>query len=87
MKLIRMLFSALFVAILCVTVLPSMAAEPANLLPAGMGSFTVFITPALLCSAMGLGLRAFSKPPSGLEHQPAEVKNLTAKLRSATFEG
>lgn len=66
MKLFRMLFSALFVAILCLTALPSMAAEPANLLPAGMGSLTIFITLALLCLAIGLGLRAFSKPPSDL---------------------
>lgn len=66
MKLFKTLFSALFVAILCLLALPLMAAEPANLLPAGIGSLTIFITLALLCLAIGLGLRAFSKPPTDL---------------------
>lgn len=66
MKLFKMPSSALFVAILCLLALPLMAAEPSNLLPAGIGSLTTFITLALICLAIGLALRAFSKPPSDL---------------------
>lgn len=66
MKLFRMLSSVLFVAILCLFALPLIAAEPANLLPAGISSLAIFITLGLLCLVIGLGLRAFSKPPTDL---------------------
>lgn len=68
MKLLKMLSSALLVTILA---LPLMAAEPAHLIPAGVSSLTIFITIALICLVVGLGLRAFSKPPTDLSiNQP-----------------
>jgi hypothetical protein len=71
MKLFKMLTSVLFVGILCLFAVPGMAAEPANLLGVHVNSLSIFITLGLLCLAIGLGLRAFSKPPSDLRiNQP-----------------
>lgn len=71
MKLFKMLTTALFVAILCVLAVPGMSAEPASLLPGRVGSLSIFMTLGLLGLAIGLGLRAFSKPPSDLSiNQP-----------------
>jgi hypothetical protein len=71
MKLLKLLASVLFVAMLCLLAVPGMAAEPATLLPAGVSSLAVFIVLGLLCLVVGLGLRAFSKPPTDLSiNQP-----------------
>jgi uncharacterized membrane protein YcfT len=71
MKLSKMLSSALLVAIVCLLALPGMASEPANLRPAGFSSLSIFIVLGLLCLVIGLGLRAFSKPPTDLSiNQP-----------------
>jgi len=66
MKLFKMLASVLFVVILCLIAVPGMSAEPANLVLARVGSLSIFITLGVLCLVIGLGLRAFSKPPSDL---------------------
>lgn len=65
-KLFKTVPSALFVAVLCLLAVSGMSAEPANLLPAGVSSLSIFVTLGLLCLVIGLGLRAFSKPPSDL---------------------
>jgi hypothetical protein len=71
MRLFKLLVSMLFVAALCLLAVPAAAAEPASLLPAGISSLTIFVTLALLCLLVGLGLRAFSKPPTDLSiNQP-----------------
>jgi hypothetical protein len=71
MKLFKMLTSALFVAILCLIAVPGMSAEPANLLPAHVGSLSIFVTLGLLCLAIGLGLCTFSKASTDLSiNQP-----------------
>jgi hypothetical protein len=71
MRLFGMLPGALFVGILCLLVPLPMAAESAHLLPAGISSLTIFIALGLLCLVVGLGLRAFSKPPADMSiNQP-----------------
>ncbi len=71
MKLFKMPAGALFVAILCFLAVPGMAAEPANLFAAGVSSLSIFVTLGLVCLVVGLGLRAFSKPPADLSiNQP-----------------
>jgi hypothetical protein len=66
MKLFKTLASALFVATLCLLAVLRMSAKSANLFPAGVSSLSVFITLGLICLVVGLGLRAFSKPPADL---------------------
>jgi len=66
MKRLKMLASVLFVAMICLLAVPGVAAERATLLPVGVSSLAVFITLGLLCLVVGLGLRAFSKPPTDL---------------------
>jgi hypothetical protein len=67
MKLFKMLTKTLFVAGLSLLAAPGISAEPAHLLPAAsIGSLSIFIALALICLVIGLGLRAFSKPPSDL---------------------
>ena len=66
MKLFKMLASALFVATLCLLAVLRMSAKAANLFPAGVSSLSIFIMLGLLCLVIGLGLRAFSKPPADL---------------------
>jgi hypothetical protein len=71
MKLFRMLASALLIGILCLLAAPAAAAEPAALFPSGISSLAIFVTLAVLCLLVGLGLRAFSKPPADLSiNQP-----------------
>jgi hypothetical protein len=71
MKLLKLLAGVLFVAMLCLLAVPGMAAEPATPLPVGVSSLAVFIGLGLLCLVVGLGLRAFSKPPTDLSiNQP-----------------
>jgi hypothetical protein len=71
MKPLKMIASATLVAVLCLLSAPAAAAEPANLFPAGVTSLSIFVTLGLLCLVVGLGLRAFSKPPADLSiNQP-----------------
>jgi hypothetical protein len=72
MKLFKMLAGAvLFLAVLCVLAVPGASAESANQLPATFSSLSIFVTLGLLCLVIGLGLRAFSKPPTDLSiNQP-----------------
>jgi hypothetical protein len=71
MKPLKMIASAMFVAVLCLLSVPVAAAEPANLLPAGVTSLSIFVTLGLLCLVVGLGLRAFSRPQADLSiNQP-----------------
>lgn len=71
MELFKMRASTLFVAALGLLALPEISAEPPHVLPHGVSSFAVFITLGLLCLALGLGLRSFSKAPSDLSiNQP-----------------
>ena len=66
MKLFKVLASPLFVATLCMLAVPGAAGESAVRLPARISSLSIFITLAVLCLVVGLGLRAFSKPPADL---------------------
>lgn len=66
MKLFKTLASPLLVAALCLLAVPGAAAESAIRLPAGISSLTIFTTLGVLCLVVGLGLRAFSKPPTDL---------------------
>lgn len=71
MRPLKMIASGLFVAVPCLLSVPAVAAEPANLLPAGVTSFSIFVTLGLLCLVVGLGLRAFSRPQADLSiNQP-----------------
>jgi ABC-type phosphate transport system auxiliary subunit len=71
MRPLKMIASALFVAVLCLLSVPAVAAEPANLLPAGVTSISIFVTLGLLCLVVGIGLRAFSRPQADLSiNQP-----------------
>ena len=71
MKPLKMIASAMFVAVLCLLSAPAAAAEPANLLPSGVTSLSIFVTLGLLCLVVGLGLRAFSRPQADLSiNQP-----------------
>jgi hypothetical protein len=71
MKLFKTLAGAVFVATLCLLAVAKMSAKSAGLFPAGVSSLSIFITLGLLCLVIGLGLRAFSKPPSDLSiNQP-----------------
>ena len=71
MKLFQMQANTLFVVVLCLLAVPGVSAEPAHLLPAGVSSLSIFVTLGLLCLVVGLGLRAFSKPPGDLRiNQP-----------------
>ena len=66
MKLFKMLASPLFVAMLCLLAVPGAAAESAIRFPAWISSLSILITLGVLCLVVGLGLRAFSKPPTDL---------------------
>lgn len=66
MKMFKILAGALFVAVLCLLAVLRMSAKTANLFPAGVSSLSIFIMLGLLCLVIGLGLRAFSKPPADL---------------------
>jgi hypothetical protein len=71
MKLFKMLASALFIVMLCLLAVPGVSAEPASLLPVRISSLSIFIALGLLCLVVGLGLRAFSKPPADVSiNQP-----------------
>jgi hypothetical protein len=71
MRPLKMIASALLVAVLCLLSVPAVAAEPANLLPAGVTSISIFVTLGLLCLVVGIGLRAFSRPQADLSiNQP-----------------
>jgi hypothetical protein len=66
MKLFNTMATALFVATLCLLAVLKLSAKAIHLFPAGVSSLSIFITLGLLCLALGLGLRAFSKPPADL---------------------
>jgi hypothetical protein len=65
MKPFKLFATVLSLAVSCVLALPA-AAEASNQGPKTISSLSIFVMLALLCLVIGLGLRAFSKPPTDL---------------------
>lgn len=66
MKLFNTMATALFVATLCLLAAIKLSAKAIHVFPAGVSSLSIFIAIGLVCLVIGLGLRAFSKPPADL---------------------
>jgi len=69
MKLFKKVAGVLLVAMFCLIAVPGISAESVGRFPAtisSLSSLSIFVVLALLCLVVGLGLRAFSKPPTDL---------------------